>query len=80
MSIINLNEKVSLEELRTALLDASNSDAPSIICIDGKILLLSSADVAREHLAEKMAVHLSQHPEILSDLQTRIEKEEPMEW
>lgn len=78
--LIQASNYESILEFSNAFQTAFQKDETAFLLIDGKLYSVATAEVAREHIAEKIAKRIAEQPTILHDIQTRLETEEPEEW
>ena len=80
MSVINTSNYSSVTELSNALQEVAKHNETAFLLVDEQIFMLVPAEIAKEQIAEKIALRLAENPTILHDIQTRLETEAPEDW
>lgn len=81
VNTIDRNRFTNLEEFCRAILAAISEGNISVVVADSDVLFAAiSPETTKEMLAVRVANRLAEQPDLLTDLQSRIETEEPEEW
>ncbi len=78
---IDRNLFTNLDDFCRAILAAISEGGVSVVVADGNMLFAAVSPMAtKEVLAMRVVSRLTKQPDLLTDLQRRIETEEPEEW
>lgn len=80
MNILNASDFTTLDDMNAALLRVANKNEMALLIVDGKVLMVSPPEFAKEQMAAKIAQRFAENPTILHDLQSRLESETPEKW
>jgi hypothetical protein len=80
MSFLNTSNFQSVGEFSKALLENTEKNETTFLLVDGKLLMVTPAEAARDKIAERIATRLSENPTILHDLQSRLQNDTAEDW
>jgi hypothetical protein len=80
MQVINFAEFATLEQMKDALEGIAERQEVAMLIVNGKVLMLSAPEFAKDQIAMKIATRFAENPMILHDLQTRLESETSEKW
>jgi len=81
LNTLRMNEFKSVEEFREAYVKASRDGTTTIVLWEDKCLFAaSSPESTRDAICREVVDRIVDNPDILTDLQNRVENEEPEDW
>lgn len=80
MNILNTSDFSTLADMNTALVNLADREEMALLIVDGKVLMLSAPELAKDQIAAKIAKRFAENPTILHDLQARLESETSEKW
>ncbi len=78
--VINFSSFDTVPHLNSAVRVALEKEETAFVLIDGNLYTMVPAQIAKDRIAEKIAMRLAESPSILHDIQTRLENETPEDW
>lgn len=80
MSILNLDQMEGATAIRRAVSEATGGNKSIFVLIEGEVYTVTPPGATKEILAKDIARRVAENPAILSEIQKRIETEEPEDW
>lgn len=81
MTIINLHDELdNAEDVERILSQATEGNQQALVIIGGKPYTVTPPELAKDIIAKEIARRIMESPSLLSDIQKRIESEEPEDW